>query len=119
MFFRFLMKRKLIVGLFVAFIFLFGIYNISKLDKELFPEINFDQVFVSIETEDMPTIDGEQFIAQPIESALDSLPGVENYLTTITVGNITIVVDVEKGTGDTLTKDIETTINECVMNSLM
>ncbi|MGM8211523.1 efflux RND transporter permease subunit [Virgibacillus sp. W0430] len=106
----FLLKRKVIVGLFISFIFVFGFYGFTKLDKELFPPISFDQALIMIETEDMPAADVEQFISKPIEQSIGSLKGVERYRSTSSIGNSTFYISMEKGNGHAITKDIETTV---------
>lgn len=108
--FRFLLKRKLIVGLFITFIIIFGLYSFMKIDKELFPPISFDQSMVLIETEDMPATDVEQMVTEPIEKMLDSLEGVKNYESSSTIGNSSIFVTMEKEKGGDVTKEIEGSI---------
>ncbi|MGM8364925.1 efflux RND transporter permease subunit [Virgibacillus sp. W0181] len=108
----FLLRRKLIVGLFVAFIFIFGFYGFTKLDKELFPPISFDQAIVMIETEEMPAADVEQLITKPIEQSMDGVKGVESYHSSSTIGNSTFYIDMEKGKGANITKEVETAIQD-------
>ncbi|HEX6593206.1 MAG TPA: efflux RND transporter permease subunit, partial [Bacillota bacterium] len=80
--FRFLLKRKMAVGLFVVFIFMFGLYASLKLDRELFPPVSFDQAIVMIDTEDMPATDVEQFVTEPIEEAIEGINGIDDYYST-------------------------------------
>ncbi|MFD2130835.1 efflux RND transporter permease subunit [Pseudogracilibacillus auburnensis] len=108
---RFLLKRKIIVMLFVIFIFGYGLYGITKLDKELFPPISFDQTLIMIETEDMPAEDVEQFITIPIEQSLDSMQDVNDYESTSSVGESVIAVNSETGKGEEVTKDIESQVH--------
>src|SRR5699024_5301697 len=111
MFFRFLLKRKTIVGLFITFIFIFGAFGLMRLDKELFPPITFDQAMVNVETEDMPATDVEEFITQPLETALDGVDGVKGYESTSSIGNSSTMITLEDGKGEKVTEDIETAVN--------
>src|SRR5690625_5291785 len=107
----FLLKRKRIIGLFVTFIFVLGIYSFTKLDKELFPPLTFDQALVMVETDEMPAVDVEQFVTKPIEQAIESIEGVESYQSTSSIGNSTFYINMEKGNGNDITKEIETAVH--------
>lgn len=108
--FRFLLKRKIIVGLFVSFILIFGLYSFMKLDKELFPKITFDQAMVLIETDDMPATDVEKMVSEPIEKALDDIEDVDNYESSSTIGNSVFSIMMKQDKGEEVTKEIESTI---------
>lgn len=107
---KFLLKRKIIVGLFISFVLIFGLYAFFKMDKELFPKINFDQSMVLIETKDMPATDVEDMVSKPIENALDGIRGVESYESSSTIGNSTFFITMEQDQGEEVTKEIESTI---------
>lgn len=107
---QFLLKRKIIVGLFIIFVFIFGLFSIPKLDKELLPSVSFNQAMIIVDTAEMPAADVEQFISEPIENAIDGIDGVKSYHSTSTVGNSTIYVDLEKENSDDAAKEIETTV---------
>lgn len=108
---QFLLKRKIIVGLFIAFIFGFGFYGISNLDKELFPPVTFNQAMIIVETEEMPAEDVEQFVTIPVEQALDSIKGVEGYESTTSTKDSFFMVDLTSEDGDETTKTIESKVN--------
>lgn len=108
---RFLLKRKIIVGLFIVFIFGLGIYSINNLDKELFPSVKFNQTLIMIETEEMPAEDVEEFVTIPIENALEKIEDVKSYETTSSSSNSLFVVDLIEGADDDVTKDIENEVN--------
>ena len=107
---RFLLKRKIIVGLFITFIFGLGIYSSTNLDKELFPSVTFNQTMIMIETEEMPAEDVEQFVTIPIENILDSMEDVHSYEATSSSDNSLFMVDLAAGNGDEVTKDIESKV---------
>ncbi|HLQ97730.1 MAG TPA: efflux RND transporter permease subunit [Candidatus Dormibacteraeota bacterium] len=106
-----MLKRKIIVGLFVSFILVFGLYSFLKMDQELFPKIDFDQSMVLIETENMPATDVEKMVTQPVEKALDGMEGVESYESSSTIGNSTFFIMMEQDKGEEITKEIENTIS--------
>lgn len=108
---KFLLKRKIIIGLFIVFIFGLGIYSINHLDKELFPSVKFNQTLIMIETEEMPAEDVEQFVTIPIEKALDKVEDVTSYETTSSTSSSVSVVDLSEGADDDVTKDIENEVN--------
>ncbi len=108
---RFLLKRKIIVGLFVTFIFGLGFYSIFNLDKELFPSVTFNQSIIMIETEEMSAEDVEQFITIPIENILDSEEEVESYESTSSTDSSLIVFEIAEGASDDVTKDVENEVN--------
>ena len=60
---KFLLKRKIIVGLLVTFILLIGGYSIFKLDKELFPNINYGGAMAEIYAGDLPATEVEAIVA--------------------------------------------------------
>ena len=108
---RFLLKRKIIVGLFVAFIFGLGFYGVNNLDKELFPSVTFNQSLIMVETEEMPAEDVEQFVTIPIENILDSMEGVDSYEATSSSNSSLFIVHLDSGEDDEITKEIENEVN--------
>lgn len=107
----FLLKRKLIVGLFVTFIFGFGLYSLMNLDKELFPSVKFNQSLIMIETEEMSAEDVEQLVTIPVEKKLNNIEEVNHYETTSTSTSSLFVIELVEGASDDVTKDIENEVN--------
>src|SRR5690625_3721090 len=108
---QFLLKRKIIVGLFIAFIFGFGFYGINNLDKELFPPVSFNQTMIIIETDEMPAEDVEQFVTIPAERVLENIKGVESYESTSSSSNSILIAEIASEKGDDITKEIESELN--------
>src|SRR5690625_2337114 len=108
---RFLLKRKIIVGLFITFIFGLGFYGVTNLDKELFPTVTFNQSLIMVETEEMPAEDVEQFITIPIENILDSMESVTRYEATSSSNDSVFIVELDSGEDDNITKEIESEVN--------
>ncbi len=109
---RFLLRRKLIVGLFVVLVFGLGFYGMSNLDKELFPDVKFNQSFIMIETDEMPAEDVEEFVTIPVEKMLDSMEDVNSYEATSSSNNSVFIIELADGASDEVTKDIENKVNE-------
>lgn len=108
---RFLMKKKLIVGLFIAFIFGLGFYGLNNLDKELYPSVTFNQALIMVETEEMPAEDVEQFVTVPVERALDTIKGVESYESTTSANDSFFIIHLASESVDDIAKDIENEMN--------
>lgn len=108
---RLLLKRKIIVGLFISFIFGLGFYGVNNLDKELFPSVTFNQALIVIETEEMPAEDVEQFVTIPIEHVLESMKGVDSYESTTSTNDTFFIVELDNDTSNEVSKDIENEIN--------
>src|SRR5690625_6450948 len=84
---QFLLKRKIVVGLFVFLTFGLGLYSFTKLDRELLPSITFNQALVVVSTKEMPTEDVEEAVTKPIEQMLESMEGVEEYMSPMTMND--------------------------------
>ncbi len=108
---RFLLKRKIIVGLFITLILGLGFYGVTNLDKELFPSVTFNQTLIVIETEEMPTEDVEQLVTIPVEHILESTKGVDSYESTTSTNDTFFIVELESDNSDEVTKEIESEIN--------
>src|SRR5699024_4629903 len=109
---RFLLQRKIIVGLSIVFIFIAGIYGINRLDKELFPNVEFNQTIVQLETDEMPAEDVEQFVTIPVEKALEQIDGVNGYESSTMIGTSTIMVEIKETDSEDTTKEIESSVAE-------
>ncbi|MEI3604344.1 efflux RND transporter permease subunit [Pseudogracilibacillus sp. SE30717A] len=108
---RFLLKRKIIVGLFITLIFGLGFYGVTNLDKELFPSVTFNQTLIVIETEEMPAEDVEQFVTIPVEQVLENTKGVDSYESTTSTNDTFFIVDLENDNSNAVSKEIENEIN--------
>lgn len=109
---KFLLKRKIIVGLFIVFIFAAGFYSINKLNKELFPAVDFSQAMILVETEEMPAEDVEELVTKPIERQLDSLEGIKSYESTASMTSSTFFIDIDEEDADDISQNIENEVNQ-------
>ena len=72
----FSIKNKLIVGLFVVALIIWGGYSVNKLPIDAVPDITNNQVQVLTLAPTLAAQEVEQFITYPIEIALANVPGV-------------------------------------------
>ncbi|MCM3616113.1 efflux RND transporter permease subunit [Sutcliffiella horikoshii] len=105
-----ILKRKIAVGLMVIFVFMIGLYSLSKLDQELMPPISFDMTIVQIDAGEMPVLDVEEKITKPIEQILSGMEGVDSHSSASYTGKASITVTIEEGRGDEIHKNIESAI---------
>lgn len=109
---KFLLKRKIIIGLFIVFVFTAGFYSFNKLDKELFPAVDFSQTMILVETEEMPAEDVEEMITEPIENKLDDIEGIKGYESTSTMTASTFYIDLKEENADDISQTIENEVNQ-------
>ncbi|WP_216827876.1 efflux RND transporter permease subunit [Alkalihalobacterium elongatum] len=108
---KFLLKRKLIVGLMVVFILFIGTYATTKLDQELMPPITFDGAVIQVDAGSMTTLDIEERVTTPIEQTLLGIDGVESFQSSSSVGNSTITIEIEEGRGEEVASEVKSILN--------
>jgi len=94
------LQNKLIVLLFTAALFVFGLFALTQIPIGAVPDITNNQVQVITTSRNLSTQDVEQFITYPIELEMANLPGVEEIRSTSKFGLsvVTIVFDDAMGT---------------------
>ncbi|MFC0524519.1 efflux RND transporter permease subunit [Pontibacillus salicampi] len=107
---KFIMNRKILVSLLTVLIIFLGAYSITKLDRELFPDVTMDGAYVDIRTEDMQAADVERTITTPLEQKLMAIEGVEKVESTSYVGSASFFMNFEKGKGDDIYKEVESLV---------
>ncbi|WP_175987614.1 efflux RND transporter permease subunit [Bacillus sp. Marseille-Q1617] len=108
---KFIVNRKILVGLMVLLVLVIGGYSVFKLDKELLPPIQFDAAYVDINAGDMSAIEVERTITNPLEQQINGIEGVEKTESTTYIGRSSIMVTFERGKGDELSKEVEALAN--------
>lgn len=111
-FLKFVVQRKILIGLMTVLVLAIGGFSILKLDKELMPSIKFDGAYIEINAGDMPAIEVERNVTSPLEKQIRSIEGVEETTSTTTIGRADIQVTFERGRGDELFKEVESTLNQ-------
>lgn len=104
------------VGLISILIILLGGYGLTKLDEELFPEVEFDGSFVLVTAGDMSAIEVERNITTPLEQSILGMDGVEDVNSTTNIGQSSLSVIIEKGSGDEVSQEISTVTNSITAN---
>ncbi|WP_033959841.1 CusA/CzcA family heavy metal efflux RND transporter [Psychroserpens jangbogonensis] len=97
---KFSLRNKLIIFLFTAFIFGFGIFSLTQIPIGAVPDITNNQVQVITTSRNLSTQDVEQFITYPVELEMANLPGVEEIrsISKFGLSVVTIVFDDDLGT---------------------
>lgn len=72
----FSIRNKLIVGMMVITLLVYGAYNVSKLPVDAVPDITNNQVLVITSSPSLGAADIERLITFPIEQATRNIPGI-------------------------------------------
>ncbi|MFG6149737.1 efflux RND transporter permease subunit [Halobacillus sp. B23F22_1] len=114
---RFIVKRKILVGLMVVLIILLGSYALLKLDQELFPEVTMDGAYIEIYAGDTAAIEVERSITTPLEQQIEGIEGVADINSTTNMGRSSFQLTFEQGEGDEVYKDVESIVNTMVSDN--
>ncbi|WP_268876446.1 efflux RND transporter permease subunit [Litchfieldia alkalitelluris] len=74
---RFFVQRKILIGLIAVLVMVIGSFAMIRLDKELFPGLEFDGAYVQINAGEMQAVEVERTITTPLEQKLEGIDGVE------------------------------------------
>jgi len=83
----------------------------AKLDKELFPALEFDGALVQVNAGELSAIEVERTITTPLERQISAIEGVESISSTTNIGSASLQVTFETGRGDELYKEMESVVN--------
>ncbi|MBW8039210.1 MAG: efflux RND transporter permease subunit [Planctomycetes bacterium] len=87
---QFLIKHKLLVILGVVGVCAAGVFSLSQLSIDAFPDISPNLVQVFAELEGMAAEEVEQFITRPVEVAMRGIPGVNKIRSISSLGLSTV-----------------------------
>lgn len=90
-FIEFLMNQKLLIGLLMVLILLSGFYTARRMNREAFPEVNFDMVSIRTIYPGGSPDDLEQLITVPIEKKLRSVSGIDK-VRSYNIENVSVLV---------------------------
>jgi len=113
---RFIIQRKILIGLTVVLVLCIGSYAMIQLDKELLPSLSFDGAYVEVEAGDMAAIEVERNITTSLENNILAIDGVEGVNSTTSIGRSSIQVFLEQGGGDDLYKEVQSVVNSSIPN---
>lgn len=91
----FFMKNIMLVNVLVLAIFFYGIYSVSSMNKEAFPDISFGNIIITTIYPGASAEDVEMNVTIPIEEALNGLTGIEEISSSSNEGLsiITVIAD--------------------------
>ena len=91
----FSIRNKLVVGIMVLALIIFGIYNLKKLPIDAVPDITNNQVLVITSSPSLGAADIERLITFPIEQATINIPGIteQRSFSRFGLSIVTIVFD--------------------------
>ncbi|MFC4022287.1 efflux RND transporter permease subunit [Oceanobacillus longus] len=113
---KFIVNRKILVGLTTVLVLILGVYSFTNLDEELFPPVEFDGAYIAVSAGDMAAIEVERKITTPLEQRILGIDGVEEISSTSTVGQSSLQIMIEKGLGEEVSKEIQTVASTVATN---
>ncbi|WP_234402369.1 efflux RND transporter permease subunit [Oceanobacillus damuensis] len=113
---KFIVNRKILVGLTTVLVLILGGYSLTNLDEELFPPVEFDGAYISVSAGDMAAIEVERKITTQLEQSILGIDGVEEIYSTSTIGQSSLQIMIEKGLGEEVSKDIQTAASTVTSN---
>ncbi len=90
---EFSVRRGVTVGMVCVLIFGFGMYSLSRLQLDLYPEITFPMVLILTNYTGASPEDMETLVTKPIESAVASAKGVESITSSSKQGASVVVAE--------------------------
>ncbi len=97
---NFSIRNKLIVLLFTFALIAYGLYSVTKISVGAVPDVTNNQVQVITTSQNLSTVDMEQFITYPVELQMANLPGVKEIRSVSKFGLsvVTVVFEDDMGT---------------------
>ncbi|MCC4211314.1 CusA/CzcA family heavy metal efflux RND transporter [Leeuwenhoekiella parthenopeia] len=97
---HFSIRNKLIVLLFTFGLIAYGLYSLTQISVGAVPDVTNNQVQVITTSQNLSTVDMEQFITYPVELEMANLPGVKEIRSVSKFGLsvVTVVFEDDMGT---------------------
>ena len=108
---KFIVDRKILVGLATVFVLILGVYSLTKLDEELMPPVEFDGAYIAVAAGEMAAIEVERTITTPLEQSIQGIDGVEEIYSTSMIGQSSLQITIAKGQGNDVSKEIQSIVN--------
>lgn len=108
---KFIVDRKILVGLATVFVLILGGYSLTKLDEELMPPVEFDGAYIAVSAGEMAAIEVERTITTPLEQSIQGIDGVEDIYSNSMIGQSSLQITIAKGQGNDVSKEIQSIAN--------
>ncbi|WP_082234911.1 efflux RND transporter permease subunit [Halobacillus massiliensis] len=114
---KFIVQRKILVGLLVVLVLMTGGYSLLKLDQELMPPVTMDGGYIEIFAGDTPAVEVERSITNQLEQKLEGIEGVEEVSSTTNMGRSSFQLTFKEGEGDEVYKEVESVVNTTAVDN--
>ena len=110
---RYFVHRDLLINMLSVAIILLGIYALVAINREAFPNVELDQVQVSVNYPGATSEEIERLVITPIEQELKSLTGIDTMNSVSFPGSasITLEVDPDASNRSRIASDVQLAVN--------
>ncbi|WP_406945612.1 efflux RND transporter permease subunit [Halobacillus sp. SY10] len=109
---KFILQRKILIGLVTMLILIIGGYAMLNMDEELLPPLSMDSGYINVDAGSQPAAEVERTITTPLERQLESIKEVEEIRSTSFDGRSSIQMIFERGEGPEAIKEAEAITNQ-------
>ena len=110
---RFLVERALVVNLVSIFLVVIGIYAMLNINREAFPNVNFDTVQIDTVYPGSTPAEIERLVITPIEQELKSLNGIDKMTSIAFPGSGRVILELEQDASnrDRIVSDVQLAVD--------
>jgi multidrug efflux pump subunit AcrB len=90
-------KNNVTINLIMIFIIIAGLFTVMNMRREMFPQFSLDMIVVSVVYPGSSPEEIEEGICIKIEEQIQSIEGIERFISTAREGNGEVVVELETG----------------------